>query len=336
MSDLPSLREEDYATSCGGFMTLGRLAELERDPRYRAAYAVAHQGERVLAIVPLYAPQVPQVPDPAYDPARFVGAGPAADATRWLFAGGRADLSCGFLVHTGLDPETRDEATAATRAAAHALARRERRRLVAFYARDRDLPLWSTFLGDYDLKPIDRHAELAVVGDGAADYVAALPSSHRGIVRRDWRDRDRHGLRSRVERWEDVLDDSAPLVANVKARYGQPDHPRLIRMRLEQWLAGEELSPVAFRVEGPDGAPVAISLGWRWRAWLQLYEVGLVPEGAPGRHAAYVEALIYAPLRFAASSGCALLTLGLGSTEPKRLRGATLEPVYAIAQRTAR
>lgn len=331
---LAPLREDDFATSCGGFMSLQRLEELERDTRYRASYVVAHQGERTMAILPLYAPLTAQISDPAYDPARLAAAGGAVeDPTAWLLVGGRADLSCGVVARVGCDPNTRAAAVRTIGIVAREIARSERRRMVAFYARERDAAIWTLLMGAYDAETLDHHAELSVASDGEAGLAAALTSSHRSILRRDWRARTELGLETTVVPWEDVLDDAVPLVAAVKEAHAEPDHPRLIRMRLEQWLTHDTVAPVAFRVDRGREGPLAVSFGWRWRDWLQLYEIGLVDRGLPARHIAYVEAMVYAPLRFAAASGCETLTLGLGSTEPKRLRGATLEPVFALVQR---
>jgi hypothetical protein len=115
----------------------------------------------------------------------------------------------------------------------------------------------------------------------------------------------------------------------VALGHGEPEHAKLVRARLETWLANPEVETVAFEVKAGE-AVVAVALAWRWRDLLQLYEVGLPPKGTPGRHVAYVESMIYAPLRHASRTGCTELTLAMESTHPKRVRGARLHEVTIL------
>jgi hypothetical protein len=329
---LPRDLDAELETAAGAFLSLARLAELEGDSRYGTSYLVARDRQGVVALLPVYAPRVPRPSDPAYDLAARAKRSELATATadQLLLVGGRADLACGVPRRTSASP---DETAAAVELLGHAargLARESGRRPVAAYARGADAELLRRVVGEDARVPLGSHAHLPVGQPGERFYLDRLKSSHRSVVRRDWQAREAHGLVARMASWEEALEFATPMIGNVLASHGLPDEARLVRFRLERWLAHEALQHVAFRVDGPDGVPRAVSFGWVWRAWLQLYEVGLAPVGDPRRHPAYVEALIYAPLRYAARRGCSVVTLGMASEETKRLRGAVLEPVHAL------
>jgi hypothetical protein len=221
--------------------------------------------------------------------------------------------------------ETIEAAASLAGALIHAEARRLGRRPAALYVPESEQPFLMHALGPacrrYD---VAAEARLPIVGEYESDYLAALPSSHRSVVRRDWRERTRRGLVSRAVPWTDVLDRATGMIAAVAHAHGSLDHPLLIQDRLARWLENAELTTVAFVVDTPERAILAISFGWVWRDTFQVYEVGLAVRSTPGRHLAYVEALIYAPLRYAQAARCASISLGLDAAEPKRLRGATI------------
>jgi hypothetical protein len=72
---------------------------------------------------------------------------------------------------------------------------------------------------------------------------------------------------------------------------------------------------------------VAVALTQQCDQHHEVYEVGL-SEDFPGRVHAYALACFYEPVRLLVEHGGQVLDLGVGTTEAKELRGASLEPSY--------
>jgi hypothetical protein len=130
---------------------------------------------------------------------------------------------------------------------------------------------------------------------------------------------------------KDVVDEAVPLVLGIKHRHGVPDHPDLVRYRLEDWATDPAGERVAFVLRDSSGTMLGVTFGCRRSSVLELYEVGLVEE-SDVRHLVYAEILVYAPLRSAAVNECNQIILGLGSTTPKKLRGAAITNVWAVGE----
>jgi len=336
VEELPSiaaLEAARLATSCGAYCGVARLRSLEVDTRWRTHYIAVRLERALVGVLPTYALLVDAWPDPAYNlPAAVGSSDSAASGREWLLVGGRTDHAAGFLRAEDAPAEFVARAAREAGRAAEALARTDGRRLAAAYVNpvEREY-LAAAFAADASERVVTREALLPVVGDGVGDYLASLRSSQRSVVRRDWRERERLRLATRLLPWLEVMQYAPALVADVAVGHGAPEHPLLVRMRLESWLANPEITTFAFEVTAGSDV-LAVSLAWRWRDLLQLYEVGLAPIGTPGRHVAYVEALIYAPLRHAAAIGCSELRLGMDSSHPKRVRGASLRDVAILLE----
>jgi hypothetical protein len=166
---------------------------------------------------------------------------------------------------------------------------------------------------------------------GMDGYLASLNHGRRSVVRRDLARIAQAGLTAAEAPPADLIEEAAELVTAVKARHGQPGHPMLTSLRLTEWSRAPGGVPVAFGVRDRTGRLIAASFGTRRTETgvLELYEVGLADDPAV-RQLAYVEVLVYAPLRFAFLTGCRRIDLGLGSTTPKKLRGAKSSPVWAV------
>ncbi|HVO53069.1 MAG TPA: GNAT family N-acetyltransferase [Solirubrobacterales bacterium] len=336
LTELASAELRELETSAGAYLSFERWRDLEQDARWQTRYVVVRRDTGLLALLPLSAPAKGAWSFAAYDPRALLGESASGTAERdWLLVGGRADLACGLLRAPGLDDATLVAAAELAGGAARADPLAHQRRLAALYVGADERDAIARVLGPaVEERVVGTEARLAVVGNGRGDHLASLSSSHRNVVRRDWRDRDAAELATRSTGWEEVIDEAAGLIADVSRGHGHADHPVIVRARLEPWLAHREIEPVAFVVSARERT-LAIALGWRWRDLLQVYEVGLVSREVPARHLAYVEAMVYAPLRWAADRGCREITLGLAASEPKRLRGAELRPVHAIASTAA-
>ena len=223
--------------------------------------------------------------------------------------------------------------------------------------------------GPRGLAAVGEFTALHLPEGGMDGYLASLNHGRRSVVRRDLARIAQAGLTAAEAPPADLIEEAAELVTAVKARHGQPGHPMLTSLRLTEWSRAPGGVPVAFGVRDRAGRLIAASFGTHRTETasfgtrrtedtqrtetagnsetashseatshseaagssgvLELYEVGLADDPAV-RQLAYVEVLVYAPLRFAFLTGCRRIDLGLGSTTPKKLRGATSSPVWAV------
>jgi hypothetical protein len=194
----------------------------------------------------------------------------------------------------------------------------------ALYVRDAEMAYFSG-AGRAAVK-VDEFASLPV--SGWDTYLAGLNHGRRSVVRRDIRGLKDEELRSGIGPALELVSEAAPLVATVKSRHQVPDHARLVEMRLAAWAQTVVGKRFGFAVRGPDGRLLAASFGCHHGDVLEMHEIGLADSAH--RHLAYVEALVYAPLRLARQLGCHELHLGMGSARPKVLRGAKTSPVWVV------
>jgi hypothetical protein len=252
-------------------------------------------------------------------------------ASDYLLLGGHSDLVADALVATDLGAQHRFGVTATL--VAEGVGRAERAGLVAaaLYVPDRSVDAFMAGFGGGARRQVDTAWTLAVPADGPDGYLASLDHGRRSVVRRDWRRLDALGIRAEECPAREAVAEAAALVVNVKHRHGVADHPRLAGLRLDSWASDGFGVRTAFVVRGRDQRMLAVSFGCRHGEVLEMYELGLV-EDAEVRHAAYTEVLVYAPLRHAWRTGCTTVGLGLGSSQPKRLRGAVASPVWAVGR----
>lgn len=320
---------EALETGCGAYLCTSRLVQLERDGRWRHGYVVAICAGAIVSVLPYYLPRHERWFDAAYNIPAITHTPCPTAADGYLLVGGRTDFASGLLRDPGKDPALIRRAALASARLLTELAREQRRTIAAVYVSDLEAPLFRQLLPAAIETRLGVEARLRVPAGGSDEYLRSLSSRRRSIVRRDWRDLRRFEIASSVMAWDEAIDFAPEMIASVDDVHGTIDHPKLIRMRLENWGALPEIDPVAFVAKRRDEV-MAVALGWRWRSILQLYEVGLAPRGAPERHLAYVEALIYAPMRYAQSESLKWIHLGLDSLTPKRLRGASLHDVSAF------
>jgi hypothetical protein len=302
------------------------------DAQWAVSWVLAESDGAVVGLLPMWRSIRPRFASGLFDPRQVAPEifGSGGDARDYLLIGGAADLVAGYSVARQLTGAERHRVGTALVGRAFAEAGERGLRGASLYVREAQL---DSFVGAgaggrRAACAVDEFAELAVPDQGIEAYLRGLSSGRRSTVRRDLDGLRRRELRSRTVPAADAITESAGLVAAVKARHGIPDHPRLAAMRLTGWAGAALGRRLAFTVRDPGGELLAVSFGCRHGDVLELYEIGLAESAH--RHYAYVEALVYAPLRFAIENGCRLLQLGLGSSRPKMLRGATLSSVWAV------
>jgi hypothetical protein len=312
-------------------LTPQRLLRETRNGRWQGRIIVGSIGRHVAGIVSIHQWHGREFPSPIFDPAEVAGEifpklGQPAD--EYLMIGNVSDQVAGFSTVKGLDSATEGRLGRALFNRAFKVASDEGLVPAALYVREEQAQaLLSAASGDrMQGRVIDHFGKLHL---SDKPYPELLKQSHRSVVRRDLRRLHDLGLRGTVCAAAEVATEASPLVADIKRRHGVSDHPKLIAYRLLQWSRDETGKRIAFCVRDPSGELLAATFGCHHGDLLELYEIGLSPE-SPLRHLAYVESMIYAPIRYAEAAGCVEVHLGLGTPQPKGLRGASFSPVLAI------
>jgi hypothetical protein len=308
------------------------LLRAARDPRWHTTALVARLDAVAVGVLPVTRSKAARFAAATSDPAALAPelfASTAADD--YLLLGAPWDLVADALIAAHVSDDDRFTITAAL--AAEAVRRAEADGLVAaaLHVPGRSVDAFSAGFGGGRRRETDTAWTLPVPADGPTGYLASLDHGRRSVVRRDWRRLDALGIRAEEYVAGEAVTEAAPLVVNVKHRHGIADHHRLARLRLDDWSRDEFGLRIAFVVRDRDGQMLAVSFGCHHGDMLEMYEVGMV-EDAELRHTAYTEVLVYAPLRYAWRTNCTAVGLGLGSAQPKQLRGAVGSPVWVVGR----
>jgi len=248
---------------------------------------------------------------------------------QYLFIGGAADLVSGVAILAGLGQIDAEETRSALVDAAFDIAVHDSLVGVALYVRDSELPAFIGRDGQRDHEAVSEFSSIHITGGEMAAYLGSLNHGRRSVVLRDLRRISEAGLLAAEVPPGEIIDEASPLIVAVKKRHETMDHPMLTQLRLIGWSRAAVGVPVAFSVRDVGGRLIAVSFGCHQPPSLEMYEVGLADD-PPDRHLAYTEVLVYAPLRYALRESCTQIDLGLGSTTPKRLRGAQVSTVWTV------
>ncbi|AUG80545.1 hypothetical protein CFP65_5864 [Kitasatospora sp. MMS16-BH015] len=322
VSELAAVDAEEFDAldaTAGAVASYHRLAQHERDARWRVRYARVTDGPRLLAMLPTYACRGDRWADPSYDPARWPES-TAADTGPggYLLVGGSADLRSGF--HVG--PELRSRIGPLLTAVAGAAAAEGRGLLFPYaYGPTREV-LDAATGGRISWAPVGAEAVFAQALGGEAE----LSSRVRRVLRRDRNLIAEQEVEAAAWPWGEVAGEAAEVIAVHNTRKGLPDHPEFVRMRYAQWADCPSVELVVFtaRTEGVR----AVATGLVWRDELAVHEIALTGEDGPVRLAAYVSVLYHQPARYGAERGLRLLRGGLAATAPKAMRGAEFRELH--------
>jgi hypothetical protein len=93
---------------------------------------------------------------------------------------------------------------------------------------------------------------------------------------------------------------------------------------MDQWDECAEVTVVVLHARaGAHEGAVTLLL---FRDEMEVYEVGLPDQASPCRRALYACLTFHEPMRVARSHGLRTVRAGLGSAQPKRIRGAVAVP----------
>lgn len=310
----------------GFYSSHGALSAVEAEPGACARYVLVSAGSRLVAGLPVYV--VAHDLNSGYDPARRGDAlafdGPVA------VAGPRRGYRNVLAVDRSAPPELR---RAALRAAVeHALA------LAA--AAGRTALVWP-FASTETLRRLSEavptraafetgEAEIAVAGSTLEDHLAQLPRSRRKQAKSDLRAFRGAGWDVREERLLRIVDEAAPLLANVERKYGRmATVPGLVR-HLRTQATSLDGRDVVFTCRDARGTLAGYFLAYRWRDTLYGRLNGFDYDRLRGGRE-YFALSFYAPLAYAAGHSLRCLHLGIGALEAKVMRGARLLPLWAAA-----
>lgn len=172
-------------------------------------------------------------------------------------------------------------------------------------------------------------AEFDLPPGGFEEFLSTLTKQQRGKIRRDRR--QFAASSRRIQRGippEDSLDRVAELVTKVESKHGSDTGPEAIRGLLEAQVAdiGERASLITCTDEV---GPIACTLAYQGTTELAVRVAGL-DYAQIGDASEYFETVYYQPIELAYEFGLETVSLGFGSLQAKRHRGASLSPRWAL------
>ena len=325
IADLAAADFDRLDSAAGAVGSYQRTLQRESDGRWQARYLRCLDGDRLAALIPLYAPQGTSWPDPVYDPSGWPlpPAGTAgSDVGSCLLVGSNADLLTGLPVEGGL------REPAPLRALLTAIAR---------LAADEGRGLAFPFLYGDARQAVDR-ATAGTVGwallgregrlEGVDDpgWEAGLSRPARYNLRHDRKLIEATGIQSSVKSWAEVEVPASELIAEHNVRIGAFDHPEFVKLRGQRWDSCPDVEFLVFAGESRN--LTGFVTGWVWRDELAVYEIGLCGEDSLERLACYLELVFRQPLLLAQQRGLNMIRLGPTAERIKAGRGAIFHELY--------
>lgn len=172
-------------------------------------------------------------------------------------------------------------------------------------------------------------AELVLPPGGFDTFLASLSKNQRGKVRRDRRLFAAANRTISCERADPrSLEVAAELVTNVERKHGSHTTSDVIRDLLEGQVidVGDRAALITCRDES---GPIACSMAYWGTSQLAVRVAGLDHDRV-GSAAEYFETVYYRSIDLAHRLGLRTVSLGFGSLEAKRHRGAVLRPRWGL------
>jgi Acetyltransferase (GNAT) domain len=304
-----------------------RLEWAWQDSRWTDLLIAVSLGNTLVGLLPISFPRSPTWPDRSYDVGQLV-VGQSFPANSFCLLGGRTDIRASMLFDQNLPDKQRHSVAEAAVRAGVKFADAYHKHSAALYVPVEESELSAALRGSgMTPHPAPPRSFIKWARPTVESYLASLTTSHRQVVRRDWRLRSSLGLTTSTVSWHDAIDDAAIMINDVLLSHGHQSHPRLVSMRLRRWqsIIGTRGFALCATV---DGNAVGYSFGWWEHEKVTMYELGVLPGRSPLRHCSYSDLLVHGPVEVACEHGLATLDLGLFAMAPKRLRGAIASPVY--------
>lgn len=303
------------------------LKLVEADPGASATYLLAVDGQGALVgALPCY--RVRDESNAFYRPQDLeVLTDLVADPAACLLLGARRGYQSDLLVSPGLDQQGCVRVCAALLDAA--VERAQPGAALLLYATERCRRAIAEARPGAQALLLAPEASIEVRGPSFEEHVTALP--RRGLRRRtrsEVRDFRSGGYDVGRERFSECWEEAVPLLANVQARYGHSVDMEALRasLRRQAEIVGERGIVSTCR---RNGRLVAFSLTYPWGHTLYDRMVGFDYEALSG-HSEYFNLAFHQPLSVACDESLRYLHLGIEGYEAKVLRGAELQPLWAI------
>ncbi|WP_424186813.1 hypothetical protein ACOBQX_02985 [Actinokineospora sp. G85] len=293
----------------GALGSRGRLMQHTGDPRWEARYVVALDGDRLVAAVPIFLGHGDQWSDQIHFPADWGYDGPLAQEKSAL-VGGRLEIRGSLRCVDSPDvlravSEVCRSQVVGREVFLGYLDPRQQRLAEALFGPVR----WTVQYEDFDYP---RPVVLGPLADLRREVRQAIRHGERKIAE--------FGVSASVVPWSEYTGTGCDLIAAQNKRKGMTDHGALVRYRLDQWAACEEVSVfIVHATMGDEEGAVSLLV---YRDEVEVYEVGL-PEGdGAARRTLYTCLTFDEPRRLAREHGYRKIRAGLGAGVPKKIRGA--------------
>jgi hypothetical protein len=309
--------------STGALGCRGRLVQLAGDPRWEPRYVTVRDGDRLRAVLPIYLGHGKGWSDQIHSPEAWGWSGSPVQGGSAL-VGGRLEIR-GSL-RCADDPVVLREVADAC-AAIGDLSGRE---LFFGYLDERQQRLAEALFGPVEwLEAYDDFVYPERVIRGSLDEASR---SVRQTIRNGERKLEEHQVTATVLPWVEYAGDGCALIAAHNRTKGMVDHPELVRYRMDRWAECDEVEVlVVAATAGEIEGVVSLLL---FRDEMEVYEIGLPDGEGASRRALYTCLTFYEPRRVARERAVRTVRAGLGTAQPKRMRGA--EAVHRRSGRALR
>ncbi|WP_310278449.1 peptidogalycan biosysnthesis protein [Haloactinomyces albus] len=198
----------------------------------------------------------------------------------------------------------------------------------AMYVPDGDLAAFSRLGMDASPALINARAQLRCTGGSFDDYLSTVSRNRRAQVRKERREFVKADHEMGRERLSACYEEAAPLLGNLQREYGHPttdDGARSLLAGQARYL--DDLSCV--HTVRKSGRLVGFALTFSFADWIWVRAVGFDRAGLADAFE-YFNLSFYEPLEVCYERRYKGLQLGMESLRAKKLRGATIEPLWMV------
>ncbi|MGW3173931.1 GNAT family N-acetyltransferase [Streptomyces sp. NPDC001153] len=322
VTTLDKVAPEDWdvlAEPEGFYMSHGWLRSVERESGAAVTYLLAYAGDRLVGGLPLYEVEREHNKFYALRP-RLEQMGAGGD---WGVAGSHRGYSCGIPRAAEYEDAVLDLLLDARRE----LNPPSRTGSLFLFATNRTAAALHRRGAAVDFDCGD--ATLHTGGLSFAEYCDGLVSRRRISLKGEYARFLAAGYELGRQRLSECLDEVAPLLANLQAKYGHATTAEEIHRAFADQAACLDDRSVVFTARS-GGRLVGAAVMYEWRGTLYARAVGF--DYAALRDAyEYYGLCYYLPVDYLSERGLTALHLGIGAYAAKVKRGARLVPLWTVA-----
>lgn len=325
VTTLDKVTPEDWdalAEPEGFYMSHGWLRAVERESGATATYLLAYAGDRLVGGLPVY--------DVERENNKFYAVRPRLDQMgtlgEWGVAGSHRGHSSGIL-RSPTSPGGEDAVLDLLLGARRKLSPPTARGSVFLFATNRTASALHQrgAAVDFDCGDATLHTE----GREFADYCGDLSSHRRIALKAEYARFRAAGYELDRQRLSECLDEAAPLLANLQAKYGHATTADEVHRTFTDQAACLDDRSVVFTVR-IDGRLVGASVTYEWYGTLYVRAVGFDYAALRGAFE-YYALCYYLPIDYMSERGLTALHLGIGAYGAKVKRGCRLTPLWTVA-----